>query len=174
MVTIGDVLAVIGIVTATILSVWALVMAVSTLFEARAARARARIEHSPGRVTLLGAVMALLLGIVAGALLNHPIPWLKLLGWVLYLLLLLIGAIGFSGLAGLLAQRLAHLEPALTPYAALSRATLFCVLAALVPILGWFVVGPLMAFASIGAGAYALVQRTPVAASAQPANNTAC
>jgi len=161
MVTIGDVLAVIGFLTATVLSVWALVMAVSTLFRERTMRARVRMEKAPGKVTLLGAVLTLVVGATAAALLNHPVPLLKLVGWIFYLLLLTAGAIGFSGLAKLVAERLLQIEPSLTPYGALSRATLFCVLAALTPILGWFVVGPLIGFASLGAGTHALLKRAP-------------
>jgi len=172
MATIGDVLAVIGIVVATIVSLWALVIAVSVLFGERTARARERIEHSPGKVTLLGAVIALVLGIIVAALLNQPNGLLKLVGWIMYLLLLLTAAVGFSGLAALVAQRLKQLEPSLTPYGALSRGALFCVLATLVPILGWFVVGPLIGFASVGAGVEALFTRSPALAPSQPANTT--
>lgn len=170
MVTIGDVLAVIGIVVATVLSLWALVLATALLFQARAERARARIERSPGKVTLRGALMALVLGVLVAALLNHPNGLLKLIGWVVYLLLLVVGAVGFSGLAALVAQRLAQMEPSLTPYAALSRGALLCVLTTLVPILGWFVAAPLIGFASLGAGAEALFSRAATIASPTPAN----
>lgn len=173
MTTIGDVLAVVGIVVVTVLSLWALVMALSVLFGERTARARERLEHSPGKVTLLGAVMALVVGIIVAALLNQPAPPLKLIGWIIYLLILVIASIGFSGLATLVAQRLNQLEPSLTPYGALSRGALFCVLATLVPILGWFVVAPLMGFASVGAGMEAIFARAPAVAPSQPANTTA-
>jgi Na+/proline symporter len=172
MVTIGDVLAVIGTVVATVVSMWAMVIAVSVLFGERTARARERIEQSPGKVTLLGGFIVLVLGIIVAALLNHPNGLLKLVGWVIYLLLLLTGAVGFSGLAALVAQRLKKMEPSLTPYGALSRGALFCVLATLVPLLGWFVVGPLMGFASVGAGVEALFTRSQALAPSPPANTT--
>ncbi|MCL6475519.1 MAG: hypothetical protein K6U75_10770 [Firmicutes bacterium] len=172
MATIGDVLAVVGIVVATVVSLWALVIAVSVLFGERTARARERIEHCPGKVTLLGAFIVVVLGIIVVALLNQPHGLLKLIGWMIYLLLLLTAAIGFSGLAALVAQRLKQLEPSLTPYGALSRGALFCVLAMLVPLLGWFVVGPLMGFASVGAGVEALFTRSAALARSQPANTT--
>ncbi|MGC8783890.1 MAG: hypothetical protein ACP5RN_05840, partial [Armatimonadota bacterium] len=143
------------------------------LFGERTARARERLEHSPVKVTLLGAGIGLVLGFLVVALINHPIPWLKLVGWMIYLLMLVAAAIGFSGIATLVAHRLAALEPALTPYSALSRGALFCVLATLVPILGWFVVGPLMTFASIGAGVEALFTRSHAVAPSQPANTAA-
>lgn len=173
MTTIGDVLAVIGIVVATVLSLWALVLAVSVLFGERTARACERLEHSPGKVTLLGAVLVLALGIIVAVLLRQPAPPLKLIGWVIYLLMLAVGAVGFSGLAGLVARRLTQLEPSLTPYGALSRGALFCVLAMLTPVLGWFVVGPLIGFASLGAGVEAILSRSPTMAPSQPANTTA-
>lgn len=117
--------------------------------------------------------MALVVGIIVAALLNQPAPPLKLIGWIIYLLILVIASIGFSGLATLVAQRLNQLEPSLTPYGALSRGALFCVLATLVPILGWFVVAPLMGFASVGAGMEAIFARAPAVAPSQPANTTA-
>ncbi|MCS6951152.1 MAG: hypothetical protein RMM06_11945, partial [Armatimonadota bacterium] len=90
-----------------------------------------------------------------------------------YLFLLVVGAVGFSGLVTLVAQRLAQIEPSLTPYAALSRSALLCVLTTLVPILGWFVVAPLMAFASLGAGVEAVLSRAPAIAPSAPANSGA-
>ncbi len=173
MVTLGDVLAVIGIVTASVLSLWALVLAMSLLFGERTSIARTRLEHSPVKVTLLGAVIALVIGVLTAALLNQPNGLLKLIGWIIYLLLLVMGAIGFTGLARLVAERLVRLEPSLTPYAALSRGALFCVLATLVPILGWFLIAPLITFASVGAGVEALFARAPALAPSQPANTTA-
>ncbi|MCS6829906.1 MAG: hypothetical protein RMM08_04330 [Armatimonadota bacterium] len=173
MTTIGDVLAVIGIVAATVLSLWALVIAVSVLFGDRVMRARNRLERSPGKATLLGGGIAIVLGVVVAALLNHPAPPFKLIGWVIYLLLLVVGAVGFSGLATLVAQRLARLEPSLTPYGALSRGALLCVLAGLVPVLGWFVVSPLMGFASLGAGVEAIFTRAGAMAPSQSANTVA-
>ncbi|GIV17937.1 MAG: hypothetical protein KatS3mg022_3372 [Armatimonadota bacterium] len=173
MTTIGDVLAVIGIIVVTVLSLWALVMATSILFRERTARAREQLEHSPGKVILLGAAVGLVLGVIIVALINQPAPALKLVGWIIYLLMLVAGAVGFSGLATLVAHRLAKLEPALTPYSALSRGALLCVLATLVPILGWFVVGPLMGFASLGAGVEALFARPHAVAPSQPANTSA-
>ncbi|MCS6948920.1 MAG: hypothetical protein RMM06_00105 [Armatimonadota bacterium] len=172
MVTIGDVLAVIGVVVATVLSLWALTLAVALLFRTRAERARTRIECSPGKVTLRGALMALVLGVLVAALLNHPNGLLKLVGWVVYLFLLVVGAVGFSGLVALVAQRLAQIEPSFTPYAALSRGALLCVLTTLVPILGWFVVAPLIGFASLGAGVEAIFSRTPALAPSASANSS--
>ena len=174
MVTIGDVLAVIGSVIALVVSLWALVIAVSVLFGERTARARERLEQSPRKVTVLGAAIAMVLGVLVAALLHQPNGFLKLVGWVIWLLWLIAVAIGFSGLSALVGQRLTRLEPSLTPYGALSRGALFCILATLVPILGWFVVAPLMSFASLGAGVEAVFARVPaVAAPSQPANTPA-
>ncbi len=173
MVTIGDVLAVVGVITATVLSLWALVLAMVLLFGKRTESACARIERFPGKVTLRGALVAVVLGLVVAALLNHPNGLFKLVGWVVYLLLLAAGAIGFSGLASLVAQRLTQVEPSLTPLAALSRAALLCVLATLVPFLGWFVVAPLMGFASLGAGLEALFARSRAIAPSVPAGSGA-
>lgn len=173
MTTIGDVLAVIGVVVTVVVSTWALVMTVSMLFGGRATRAQARMEQAPVRTILLGAVMTLVLGFIVAALLNQPNPLGKLIGWVIYLLMLVVTAIGLSGLAGLLARRLAQMEPSLSPYGTLSRAAFICVIAMLLPIFGWFVVAPLTLFVSLGAGTLATLERTPAVAPSQPTNATA-
>lgn len=173
MTTIGDVLAVIGIVAVVVLSTWALVITVSILFGRRTVRAQARIEQAPVRTVLLGAVIALILGFIVVALLQQPNPLGKLIGWTVYLLMLVAAAIGLSGLAGLLAQHLAQMEPSLSPYGALSRAAFLCVVAMLLPILGWFVAAPLTLFASLGAGTQAILERAPAVAPSQPTNATA-
>lgn len=173
MTTIGDVLAVIGVVVTVVVSTWALVMTVSMLFGGRTMRAQARLEQAPWKTILLGAVMALVLGFIVVALLNQPNPLGKLIGWVIYLLMLVVMAIGLSGLAGLLARHLAQMEPSLSPYGALSRSAFLCVVATLLPILGWFVVAPLTLFVSLGAGAQAVLERTPPVAPSQPTNATA-
>lgn len=173
MTTIGDVLAVIGIVAVVVLSTWALVITVSILFSKRTVRAQARIEQTPVKTILLGAAITLILGFIVVALLQQPAPPGKLLGWVIYLLMLVAVAIGLSGLAGLLAQHLVQMEPSLSPYGALSRAAFLCVVAMLLPILGWFVVAPLTLFASLGAGTQAILERAPAVAPSQPTNATA-
>lgn len=173
MTTIGDVLAVIGVVVTVVVSTWALVLTVSILFGRRTMRAQARVEQAPVKTILLGAAMTLILGFIVVALLNQPNPLGKLIGWVIYLLMLVVTAIGLSGLAGLLARHLAQMEPSLSPYGALSRAAFICVVAMLLPIFGWFVVAPLTLFVSLGAGTLATLERTPAVAPPQPTNATA-
>lgn len=171
LVTGGDLQAFITFAVATVLSLWALAIAVSSLFGERTARARERLEQSPVKVILLGAVIALVLGIVSEGMLSEPEGFLNLVGLIIQLLLLILVAIGFSGLSALVAQRLTKLDPMLTPYGALSRGALFCILATLVPVLGWFVIGPLIISASLGAGVKAVFSRAPAKASSQTTPN---
>lgn len=173
MTTIGDVLAVIGIVVTVVVSTWALVITVSILFGGRTARAQARVEQAPVKTILLGAVMTAILGFIVAVLLNQPNPLGKLIGWVIYLLMLVVTAIGLSGLVGLLARQLTQMEPSLSPYGALSRAALICVIATLLPIFGWFVVTPMTLFVSLGAGTQAILERAPTVTPSQTTNATA-
>lgn len=168
MTTIGDVLAVVGIVITVVVSLWALVIVVSVLFSKRVQRAQTRMEQAPVKTLLLGAAMSLILGIIVAALLNQPNPLGKLIGWIIYSLMLIAAAIGLSGLAGLLARRLTALEPSLSPYGALSRGAVICVVAGMLPVFGWFVVAPLTLFASLGAGTQAILERKPAPVPQEP------
>jgi hypothetical protein len=84
-----------------------------------------------------------------------------LLGWALLLGVLMLSALGASGLARVLANCVQRNEPKMSDFRALLRGAGLLIAAALVPLLGWFFVVPLTIIMSTGAGWYALRGRVP-------------
>lgn len=163
-ITIGDALAVTGIVMGICISAWALLMGVALLFEAKAARARTYVEAAPQRALGLGIVLALLIGLPAIVLLQQPSGPRGLLGYTLLLGLLSISVVGGGGLARLIAERIKRLETRLSGFGALAIAASLLILPGLFPLLGWFVFAPLVALISLGAGFHSLIYREKTAA----------
>jgi hypothetical protein len=56
----------------------------------------------------------------------------------------------------LLADRVLEHEPKISPYAALMRGAALVVVPGLLPVLGWFLVAPVMLFVGLGASTKAL------------------
>jgi len=163
-ITIGDALAVIGIVMGVCISAWALLVGVALLFEEKAMRARAYAEAAPKKALGLGVVLALLIGSPALILLQQPSGVRGLLGYALFLGLLSISVVGGGGLARLIAERIKRLETRLSGFGALAIAASLLILPGLFPLLGWFVFAPLVALTSLGAGFHALIYREKTAA----------
>jgi hypothetical protein len=52
----------------------------------------------------------------------------------------------------LASRRIRALDASISPFSALSRGAALVVLPSLLPVLGWFLVGPLLFFVGLGAG----------------------
>ena len=121
-------------------------------------RARERLERTPGRSLVLGVLLAALIAVPISVLLLMPNGVAQFLGYTLLVLGLAyagIGAAGFAsrvgggaGLRGML------IGAAVTEFAMA------------LPVIGWFVVTPLLLLASLGAGTFALLRWRPRAAAA--------
>lgn len=159
MLIVGDVLAVVAGIISACAALSLLLAGMALLFGRRAAAARETLERTPGRSLLLGAALALTAGAVALVLLNLPSGLLKLIGWALLLGLFFVSALGGSGLALLVGERVREKAPDLSAYGALTRGAMLVVVAGLVPLLGWFLLMPLTLLATLGAGAQALLRR---------------
>ena len=159
----GDVLAVIAGVVTACLSLWALLVGAALLFERQANEARTRLEVRPLRALGLGAALVITAGLVAIILINQPNGLLKLIGWILFLGLLALSALGGGGLALLVSGRIRGAEPRLSVLGALGRGAGLVVAAGLVPVLGWLLIMPLAMIATLGAGVQAVFHRTQVA-----------
>ncbi|MCC6442579.1 MAG: hypothetical protein IT210_03865 [Armatimonadetes bacterium] len=170
MLTIGDVLAVIGSVMLICVSTWALLMAMALLFEGRVAQAEIRLMMAPGRAFGAGLLLAVTVGLFAVALLSQANGLVKLIGWSLFLGLLLVSALGASGLARLIGHRIEAVEKDISPLRAYGRGAAICVAAGLVPMVGWFLITPALLMVSLGAGFQAIRHRTkPVESHPAPA-----
>lgn len=160
MTTLGDNFAIVAIIAGICLSAWALIMSVALVFPAKADHARFRLVRKPWATSFIGFGLWLAVGTLSIAMLANPLPLAKLVGWMGILGLLSIAAIGMSGLATLASERLRTMAPDQTVYTSLSKSAAFIVIAGVVPILGWFLIVPLLIFASTGAGVVALVAKT--------------
>jgi hypothetical protein len=156
--TIGDVLAVVGVIGGICLSLWAMLIGAALLFEGRAQTARRVWEKHTGAAFGVGFVLTLLLGVGGIALLNAP-GALKIFGWIFLLALLALSLLGGSGLALFLGERTGARDENLSSLTALSRGAGVMALAWLFPVLGWFLVAPVCLIIGAGVGAKALPRK---------------
>ena len=161
MTTIGDSFSIVAILTGIGLTTWALILAAGLLFNSRAHTAREKYESRPWLGFGLGLLLAATVGIVSVVLASAPIPIAKLMGTTGLMILLAVSALGSAGLCQIIAMRIRTLEPALSPYAALTRAGMLLVVAMFFPLLGWFLIGPVVFITSLGIGVQALMTRNP-------------
>lgn len=123
-------------------------------------RARERLERTPGRSLALGVMLAALLAVPMVVLLVMPNGVAQFLGYTLLALALAyagIGAAGFATRVGGVGLRGMLIGAAVVEFAMA------------LPVIGWFVVTPLLLLASLGAGTFALLRWRPRAAVATPA-----
>lgn len=159
MTTIGDSFSIVAILIGFGFTTWAMILAANLLFNNRASVARDKYQARPWQGFGLGVLIALTLGTMSVIISAIPLPIMKLVGMTGILTLLAVSSLGSAGLCQLIAQRIRTLEPSLSPYAALTRAAMLVVVASLFPILGWFLVGPVLLLTSLGIGAQSLLAR---------------
>lgn len=154
--TIGDVLAWVGGIGALCATAWTLYVAVALLFVQRASMAADSILTAPGKHGLLGFLVTLALGPVSVAMIVNPIPGSRLVGMILLVAMLAFAAVGGAGVALIAARRIRTLDSAVTPFAALCRGAALVVVPSFFPVLGWFLVAPVLFFVGLGAGLHTL------------------
>lgn len=159
--TFGDVLAVVASLLGICISAWTTLVLFSLFFPARAFQAANSIRRSASGMALRGFGIAAVLIVATLVLFNLHNPLSTVAAWIVLLALLSLAALGGSGLALLAADRVQDHEPRLSPYAALMRGAALVVVPGLLPVFGWFLVGPAMLFVGVGAGTNALVIARP-------------
>jgi hypothetical protein len=159
LVTIGDAFSIVAILGGICISAWALILGTALLFPQRAAIARDHLAGSPWRSFGVGLVLFVVLGTFSLIALGQPVPVGKLLGWTVLLGMLSVGVYGAAGMATLASERMRVLAGDMTPYVSLSKSAAVLVIAGLVPMLGWFLIVPVVTIFSLGAGAMALFGR---------------
>jgi hypothetical protein len=157
--TIGDVLAVVAGVIGLCVSLWGMLMASVLLFGGAAERGKDRLQAHPTATLLTGAALAGTAGFFGIVLLNQANGLLKLVGWVMLLGLFALGALGSGGVALLVSVRMRGVDSSLSPLASLSRGAGVLVLAGQVPLIGWFLIIPVLVLLSLGLGANGLRPR---------------
>lgn len=122
------------------------------LFPNHVVRARQRIQRSLWGSLLVGFVVSLVSGLPAVILLSLPSGLTKFFGWVVAAFLLIWSSLGAAGLVAHLAKELqVRSLDQLSPVRAFLRAALVLEFSSIFPVIGWFVIFPFAAWASLGA-----------------------
>lgn len=159
MVTIGDSFSIVATLAGLALTFWCFALACALLFPAKVSAARSAISLRAASCGTTG-VLALVIGFFGIIALNLPNPLAKFLGLMIvagYFGLVAIGSAGISMLAG---ERLSHLKnEQTTTFDSFAKASLYIVIAGMLPILGWFLFAPAYILFAGGAGLKALAAR---------------
>jgi len=154
--TIGDVLTVIAVIVGTLTSIWGMLVAFAMLFPRKAEHSRNIIQSRPWLCFGIGFLTALVGWTVAIFLLNVHNPIATLLGWLTVIAMVLLQAVGGSGMAKLTADRIQSNDKRRSNYRSLERGALLLVLLGLLPVIGWFFFTPVVNLISLGAGVISL------------------
>lgn len=158
----AEIIALIFLIPAAVITLVALLVAISYLWPQRTAQASQILDNSPGRCFIIGFVNFLFFGILV-AFLSQQGEFAGLLALLILLALLGISVLGMGGFLLLLTARISPLSSDNELKARLKTAVLL-ILALCAPILGWFILTPLLLITGLGAGIMALVRRSPVQA----------
>jgi uncharacterized protein involved in cysteine biosynthesis len=134
------------------------------LFPVTVERAQLRLEHTPWRCFWLGGVLTAVLTLPVVVLLALPLGPAKLAGWAVIFAALSAASLGAAGLAARMANQVQRASPGQTSLGAFVRAAVTLELAAAFPIIGWFVVIPLVIVTTLGATVFALLHSLPAQA----------
>jgi hypothetical protein len=168
-VTLADVLAVVSGLAIGGAGFACLSIILSTLMPGAIARAGARASGRAGRCAALGLFLFLASTVLWGTLLKIPSPLARLAAILTILAGLSMAVLGGAALAAELGRRSRGAGGALALRNDVLRGVLLLEGAALLPIVGWFVVLPAAFFVSLGAGFHAaLRRRAPEAAIPAP------
>lgn len=150
-ITIGDALVSVSVIFSLIASAWAIMVGVPLAFPRAAASAQAAYEGSKQRL-LIGALLGGGWFFLSVVVLSRPNPVAKLLAWLMLGYAVWLASLGASGVASSLACAIRQHDPGMLSYAARSRAALVLCFATMLPVIGWFVFGPILLLVSLGAG----------------------
>ena len=155
----ADVAATFGTLLAMGIAFPGLLITLWLLFPQTVERAKTRLTQNPLRCFWVGLLATALVGTPALALLNLP-GFGQFSGSMLIILALTFSAIGAAGLAARLGERFeANGRTRISGARAFLCAAIALELAAIFPVLGWFVIMPLLIVMAFGASILALSRR---------------
>ncbi len=157
-----------------LLSAPALLVAINLLMPQVAERVEIRLEQTPGRSFWLGIPVTAAFALFIAVASQVPVGVVKAMAYTAVILFMGIGSIGGAGMARLLGKRIRPLANPNSELTNLVRGAVMYELAALVPIVGWFLFIPLASITLIGAAAFALVKwlPKPVSVNREPSSVT--
>jgi len=132
------------------------------LFPDAVGRARVRIGATPVRSFFFGVAAVILTAVPVGLLNAIPLGITKLAGTLIILAAFGVATLGAAAIAGEMGDRLRQQDPpGLSRAGAFVRGAVALELAAVFPIVGWFLVIPGVLLAGYGAGAFAILRWLP-------------
>jgi hypothetical protein len=149
----ADMIAVIIVLTLFATAFPAYLAVIWRVWPGAAERARLRVTRTPGRSLALGLLVTAVAALPIGVLLALPNGVAQFLGYSGIVLLLAFAGVGAAGFAARIGQA-ETLRGFLVGAALTEFAMAF-------PVIGWFLVTPLLLLASVGAGAFAVIRWMP-------------
>jgi hypothetical protein len=148
---IGDIIALVSAITGMILAYPALLILLNVLFSQTTTRVADRLAHGMKWSFGVGVIVVIVGGIIISTLISAgSVP--QLLGVLLYLLLSMWGTVGNAAIARVFGQRISAMSDR-QPSTLMEMASGGCVLTLsfAFPLVGWFVVMPLISVITMGA-----------------------
>ena len=164
----GDVFAFFGILLALGIALPGLLVAWALLVPATVERARVRLHDTPGRCVWFGSAVLVAALIPIARLIGLRAGLLQFGGWLGLCVLLACASLGAAGIAALMGERLRAAGLAVSAPGALVRGAVALELAAICPLIGWFLVIPLTTVGALGAAGFALLHWAPRTVAAPP------
>ena len=158
----ADVYAVFGTLLALGIIFPGMLFAWSLIFPGSVDKASSRIESTPWRCLGLGIALAFPIGFTAAILFSIALGPANFLGAVVVVGTLAFASMGASGMAAMMGRRLVPRSSENTSEAAgFLRGAIALELAAAFPVIGWFLVIPLITLSSLGAAVFAALGWMP-------------
>lgn len=157
----ADVFAVFGTLLALGIALPGLLLTWQLLLPTFVMRAEQRLAQTPWFCFFSGAVFLIIYLIPTTVLFSLPWGGFKLMGFIALLGLLAFTSLGTAGLATLMGQRLHHLGLNSSTAGATIRGAVAMELAAVFPLIGWFIFVPLAFIIALGATLFALLGWMP-------------
>ncbi len=157
----SDVSAIFGILLTLGIAFPGMLTAWRLLFPVTVERARRRLEATPWSCWWLGLALTFLVAIPMMILIALPFGPAKFMGWALAALILALGGLGAAGLAAKMGEEISRTASQVSALGAFVRGAVALELAAVFPLIGWFLVIPVAAILSLGATGFALVRWMP-------------
>jgi hypothetical protein len=156
--TIGDSFSIIATLGGIAVTSWSFNVACGLLFPDKVESARNAVSTRSSAVIGKG-FLALLFGVLSFIVISLPNPLTKLLGTLMLASYFGLVAVGISGIAKLAAERMQSLKDGQSNlFDSFAKASMYIVLAAMLPILGWFLFAPMLILFGGGAGLIAILK----------------
>ena len=150
--TLGDVLAAVSLVITTGFAAFCAMLLSALLFPSRASRAAREIEFHPWKCTLVGLFIGVPWALIGIQIFSVPNPVFRVFGLGILLILFFVAAAGSGGHAKLVAGRIARTSKFDSELGSAALGTFLVVGASLLPLVGWFVIAPILSLSAIGSG----------------------